>query len=392
MPRFSLKHAITVALIAVGLLCHHQSEALAQITGGGSTENFKRPANPPVYHQPKVEPAGGRIKEDPNAKAGTKSAETNTPTAAAKGNEPNRGANKAATLPKWGGLKSGGGIARPPEPAPTSAAPPAPAPAGNYSDVEDAIEAGNNARDRKPPDYAEAERAYKIAAQLAPNDERAFTGLGNIHLDQQRVEEAVAAYRKATELNPKNSIAFENLGDAYYRLGKYQESIEAGTQSIRLAPEPPGAYWTMTWATLTVGQGETAGNMAQSFVYRWRPLYAGDAAYYITFAGYVGYREAGRTEKANTLLATAPKSSECSNQTWVCRLLKYLRHEISAEQLLSEAKDNGKLTEARTYIGIDLALSGRREQALPYLRWVANNGDRDFTEYPIAKAWLAKLE
>ena len=390
MPRFTSQPALTLVLLAIGVFC--SQPILGQVTGGGSTENFKRPANPPVYHQSKVEPAGGRIKDDPNAKPGTKGTQNGGVAAAAtKTSEPDasRATNKA-TLPKWGGLKSGGGIAsRPTAPAPAATAPPAPTTVAN-SDVENAIEAGNNARDRK--EYPEAERAYKLAAQLSQNDERAFMGLGNIYLDQQRNEEAVAAYRKATELNPKSAGAFENLGDAYYRLGKYQESIDASTQSIRLAPEPPGAYWTMTWSTLSIGDGETAGHMAEAFVDRWRPLYAGDAPYYITFAGYVGYREAGRTEAAAKLMTMAPKSSECSDQNWVCRLLKNLRHEISAEELLSEAKDNGRLTEAHTYIGIDLALSGRRDEALPHLRWVVTNGERNFTEYPIAKYWLAKLD
>ena len=393
MPRSPLIQLLVLALLATGLLCY-QTELDAQITGGGSTENFKRPANPPVYHQAKFEPAGGRIKDDPGAKSGSKGTQNNAPSAAAtKTSEPsdNKAANKAI-LPKWGGLKSGGGIATRPAPAPTTTAPPAPTAVGTNTDVEDAIEAGNNARDRKPPDYVEAERAYKLASQLAPNDERAFLGLGNIYLDQQRNEEAMASYRKATELNPKSAAAFENLGYAYYRLGKYQESIDASSQSIHLTPEPPGAYWTMTWASLTIGQGETAGHMAEEFVSHWRPLYAGDAPYYITLAGYVGYREAGRTEAANKLLATAPKSSECSDQNWVCGLLKYFRHEMSAEQLISNAKDNGQMTEAHTYIGLDLALGGRREEALPHLRWVVSNGEQNYTEYALAKHWLTTLE
>jgi len=72
--------------------------------------------------------------------------------------------------------------------------------------------------------------------------------------------------------------------------------------------------------------------------------------------------------------------------------LKYFRHEITAEQLLKEANDVGRKTEAQTYIGVDLALSGKREEALPYLRWVVTNGDRTFSEYGLASVWLKKLE
>ncbi len=390
IPRLtSFERTALLGLLTVGLLCTHQTVAQAQVTGGGSTD-FKRPANPAV-HRPKIEPAGGRLKDESGTKPGGRSSQTNT--SGTQKDAARSAGDKPAVLPRWGGLKSSGRTTRPKsapsEPLPTSVTP---ATAENFADVEDAIEAGNNARDGKPPDYVEAERAYKLATTLAPNDERPFEGLGNIYLDQQRNEEAAAAYRRALELKPKNPAAFENLGDAYYRLGRYQESIAASSQSVRLDPKPSGPYWTLTWATLTSGQGETAGNMAHAFIYRWRPLFAGEPPYYITFAGYLGYREAGRTEEANKLLAEPGKSSECQDQNWVCRLLKYLRHEISAEQLLTEASNNGKMTEAHAYIGIDLALSGRRTEALPHLRWVVTSGDRTFTEYPLARVWLTKLE
>jgi tetratricopeptide (TPR) repeat protein len=393
----SFNRATVLFLITACLFCAQQLNANAQVTGGGSTD-FKRPANPPVHHQPRVEPAGGRLPEDAGTKSQGHSSQANSPSGSQKGAK--AAANDAKTpsrpslLPKWGDLKSGGGAKPVPQPASSdpSSTNVASASTGSNEDVEDAIEAGNNARDRKPPDYVDAERAYKLASKLAPNDERPFEGLGNIYLDQGRNEEAVLAYRKAIELKPKNPSAFENLGDAYYRLGRYQESIDASTQSVRLDPKPPGPYWTLTWANITIGEGETAGRMAQAFIYRWRPLFEGEAPYYITFAGYLGYREARRTEEARQVLAMPGKSSDCRDQNWVCRLLKYMRHEISAEQLLAEARDKGKMTEARTYIGIDLALSERRLEALPHLRWVEASGERTFTEYPLAKAWLKKLE
>jgi tetratricopeptide (TPR) repeat protein len=408
--------SILVVLLAGGSIC-------AQETGGGSTENFKRPNNPPVYHRPRpaVEAGGGRVKDPPGTKPGgrspqAKSAVAGTPPAAAQPAASEPGApppSNAAPAPKpvlpprLGELKSGGGIRGTPKPTPepttsgpqptpqpTPSGPPPPAvtvtsePYEINESVEDAIEAGNKARNEKPPDYEEAERVYKVAAQLAPKDARAFEGLGNIYLDQNRNEEAVAAYRKAIELKSKNPQVFEGLGDAYHRLGRYEESIEASAGSLRIDPKPPGAYWTLTWVSLTVGQGEDAGKFANAFIYRWRPLFAGTPPYYIAFAGYLGYWEAGRKDEADKLLAMAGKSSECQDDNWVCRLLKYLRHDITADQLLKEANDNDKLTEAHAYIGMDLALSGRRAEALPHLRWVVEHGNRRFTEYPVAERRL----
>lgn len=67
--------------------------------------------------------------------------------------------------------------------------------------LEDALWLGNEARDSDPPRYKEAERAYRLAAKLAPKDLRPHIGLGNILWDQKRLDEAAAAYRNAVQLS-----------------------------------------------------------------------------------------------------------------------------------------------------------------------------------------------
>jgi len=255
--------------------------------------------------------------------------------------------------------------------------------------VENAIEAGNTARDRKPPDYAEAQRSYQSAAKLAPTDARPYEGLGNIYLEQGLDQKAVEAYRKAVELKTTNATVHEGLGDAYYRLGQYVESLAASGEAIRLNPGVPGPYFTRTHVNLTLGNGQAAGDDAHGFLNLWRPQWAGNPPYYIAMAGYLGYRHAGLTAKADKLLAGASK--ECAEANWTCQLIKYLNREVTAEQLLSQATDNDKLTEAHAYIGINLALAGRSEESLPHLLWVKENGNRRFTEYALAVAWLGWL-
>lgn len=60
---------------------------------------------------------------------------------------------------------------------------------------EDALEAGNVARDGR--NYAEAEKSYRAGIAVKPKDSRAHYGLGNVFADQQRWEEAEKAYRSA---------------------------------------------------------------------------------------------------------------------------------------------------------------------------------------------------
>lgn len=73
--------------------------------------------------------------------------------------------------------------------------------------VEDAIELGNAARDRKPPDFESAEKAYRLASKLNPRDARPYVGLGNIFWDQRRFAEAAKAYREAVRfMYPKTAL------------------------------------------------------------------------------------------------------------------------------------------------------------------------------------------
>ena len=66
--------------------------------------------------------------------------------------------------------------------------------------VEDALALGNSARDANPPRYVDAEKAYRLAARLNPNDARSYIGMGNIMYDQHRYVEAAKMYRQALAL------------------------------------------------------------------------------------------------------------------------------------------------------------------------------------------------
>jgi tetratricopeptide (TPR) repeat protein len=75
---------------------------------------------------------------------------------------------------------------------------------GNVEDkIDDALEAGNNARDTRK--YAEAEQAYKSIFRLKARDARAAYGLGNVYVDQQRWDDAEKSYREAFDSNSNNA-------------------------------------------------------------------------------------------------------------------------------------------------------------------------------------------
>jgi lipoprotein NlpI len=78
-------------------------------------------------------------------------------------------------------------------------------------------------------------------------------------------------------------------------------------------------------------------------------------------------------------------------KSWPAALVKYLRADIGEKDLLALATDNDKMTEARAYVGMSLALEGRLDAARTHLEWVVKNGNRDFIEYGLAKSELRRI-
>jgi tetratricopeptide (TPR) repeat protein len=75
--------------------------------------------------------------------------------------------------------------------------------------IEDLLDKGNDARDAKKYDAAQA--AYEEVLKLKPADERAAYGLGNIYTDQRRWDDAEKHYRAAANWGPKNVDALVAL-------------------------------------------------------------------------------------------------------------------------------------------------------------------------------------
>ncbi len=171
-----------------------------------------------------------------------------------------------------GDLVGGAGIFRPKNPEAKRSSGPKrpPRPTMTAAELEekyqDALSDGNDSRDARK--FAAAETSYREAIKLKPMDARAFYGLGNLFLDQQRWDDAEDAYRKAyqfaainpdvltalsyvlvqpragaanakrlsdaeyyatraTQLRPSDAVAFDRLGVAMVARGILTQDTEA---------------------------------------------------------------------------------------------------------------------------------------------------------------------
>jgi tetratricopeptide (TPR) repeat protein len=119
------------------------------------------------------------------------------------------------------------------------------------------IAKANAARSAPKPRYAEAEQQYQLAAQIAPDDARAFAGLGNVYVDQGKFAQAVDAYQKALKVKPDYNGAYLPLAFSLARLERYPEAIDIYKETLKRDPSPE-VYNNLSFAYNHTGKFDEA--------------------------------------------------------------------------------------------------------------------------------------
>jgi tetratricopeptide (TPR) repeat protein len=234
----------------------------------------------------------------------------------------------------------------------------------------------------------EALAAYLEARRLDPNHPAVQHNIGLTLIKLGRAGEAIEPLQAALRLDPQYRNARYLLSDAYGILGRYEEAAKSWGKFLELVPNGPEALTKRSWSYLYLGgHGREAAADARQYldVQGWRT----QISTYMAIMAHLGYAEAGMEEEAQTILEEA--TAKANTSTWPYSIVRYLKTEISAEELLRLATDNDKKTEAHAYMGLALRLKGESEQAQQHFEWVREYGNKRFYEYPLALAELKRL-
>jgi tetratricopeptide (TPR) repeat protein len=261
------------------------------------------------------------------------------------------------------------------------------------------------------------------AKRLSPNNANVYNEIGNVLLDGLgRFDEALTAYVEARRLNAALPYVHHNIGLAYMRLGKfsdaivplqealrldpqyrnaryfladaytktrsYEKAIDSWTKFLELVPNGPDALTNRSWTYLYEGgHGREAAADARNFldVHGWQRV----TSPYLAIMANLGYREAGMSEEAQAILEEAKDKTKTGS--WPYSIIRYLKEEIGSDELLEFATDNDKRTEAHAYIGMDLLMKGKNDEARTHFQWVKEYGNKRFFEYPLAIEELKRL-
>jgi tetratricopeptide (TPR) repeat protein len=270
--------------------------------------------------------------------------------------------------------------------------------------------------------YNESISELNEAKRLSPNDGRIYNMFGNVYSNLAQFDDAIASYRKAIELNSEVGANQHNVGlmfmrqgkfseaitplqealkisprygnaryllsDAYTNVGRYKDASESWTKFLELVPNDPDALVKRSWDYLYAGEhGREASADARKFleVHGWKD----GTSPYIAIMANIGFRQAGMSTEAQAVIADASK--KCNPDTWAYKIVQYFKGDLTGEELLKLATDNDKKTEAHAYMGMDLLLNGKINDARTNFEWVKEYGNKRFFEYPLAIEELKRL-
>ena len=235
---------------------------------------------------------------------------------------------------------------------------------------------------------ADALAAYQEALRLDPGQTKYKYNSGLALMQLGRFAEAITPLKETLRADPQHREARYLLSDAYGKLGRYEEAIDSWTKFLEIVPDGPEALTTRTWSYLYVGghDREAAADARRYLeVHGWRT----DHSTFMVIVANLSYRGAGMDEEAQAILDEG--ATKVNTNVWPYPIVRYLKNEISAEELLQVAIDNDKRTEAHAYMGLEHRLKGERDGARTNFEWVKNYGNKRYYEYPLAVEELKRL-
>jgi tetratricopeptide (TPR) repeat protein len=196
-----------------------------------------------------------------------------------------------------------------------------------------------------------ADRAFRRAVRLEPEDFEALTGLGGVALTRHRFRDALALGRRAIAAAPGTAAPYGVLGDALLELGRYDAAFAAFDRMAALKPN------TSSYARVSYAR-ELRGDVAAAIDAMELAL---DAA-------------AGRPE------AYAWTAVELGKLHWsvgrVPRAASFYRLALAARPGFAPALDAlARFEAAQGRLGRAVALQRRAVEAVPLPGYVAQLGD-----------------
>jgi tetratricopeptide (TPR) repeat protein len=201
-----------------------------------------------------------------------------------------------------------------------------------------------------------------------------------------RYDEALARYGVAIRLNPEFAAGYAARGQTLIYADRADEALASFRRAVALQPNAPYLYDSLTYVYLILGRDE-AIEAAKSGLKRggWKTK---GVSMYTIIALNLALRRAGRIEEARQILDEA--AGRCNTDEWPFPIIDYVRGKLAANDLVELGNKNKNQYEVQAFFGMDLALSGRKDDAKRYLQWVVEQKGLNW-ETALARSELRRI-
>lgn len=104
----------------------------------------------------------------------------------------------------------------------------------------------------------DAQKAFRRALTLNPQDWRAYAWLGIVAYVQERYPDALAAFQTAYSIKPEHPALANNLGQTYVALRRYDDAIASFRLGDPYAQDHPRLTKNLIGALTLAGQHDAA--------------------------------------------------------------------------------------------------------------------------------------
>jgi len=108
---------------------------------------------------------------------------------------------------------------------------------------------------------------YREAADLDPDDGRAYAGMGDVHFVMGNLDEAAERYRQAIDTGSVSADNYSRLSITLEQMGRIEGAREATAKALELEPDHPGSLVSAGRALFADGNVEDALHLFEKAVY-----------------------------------------------------------------------------------------------------------------------------
>jgi len=213
-------------------------------------------------------------------------------------------------------------------------------------------------------------------------DLSALLGEAMIFADLERHAEAFATYDSIVQAYPRHAFAWNGRGLAAFNMEDFDTALSSFQHATAEQPINGFFYETLAWTQMCRGEYPKAAASAKTATLMYNKK--SENSTYPTLIAYFAYLETGDLRNAEASLKYAVQNKPLN--AWPAPVIDYLAGSINASELISFVTDSAHETEAHTYIGLKLRVTGHEQEAKEHLEWVAKHGDSRVFEYTLARA------